>query len=207
LGANNIASNVAAVAIGESNNASGINSIAIGYQVSASATYSMAIGFYSAASGTGACAFGLQASATRPGQFAHSSGTLGGGASGGNAIDLANELNAVSGTLQDNQGGSFVMETLACFSMRVRVMAVTVAGAAKRAHEVRELLFVTQAGPVLVIDRNDLITNAAVNFASQGWSLTIAAVAGTDELRFTFNPGADHVRVLARLEWSNIGNL
>lgn len=202
------------VAIGESAisgaSSADVNNNCMGISATTAGNFANVYGSYcaTAAGADGAFACGVNSTANRPGQFAHSSGC--GPCQGGNGIDLYRQLAGVAGNLQDRTGAIFNFAALQAVTMTADITAVTYSnGLAKIAFERHVLLFAVRAGPAnqKVLDVTTVGGDAPTSFASNGWSLVISCIAGTSELRFAFDPGADNVRVLAHLSWTEIGNL
>lgn len=172
--------------------------LAAGSLVSAAGYYSVALGYASIASAELATAIGYNATASRFGEYAHSS-QGNNGVEGLHAIDLYADLNATPGNLVDPSAIEITLEDSKSYSMRVRILASKV-GAQATAHEVRELLLHATGGAI-AIDNDTLISNPLVAMGSQGWTATISA-PGALVFRINCDPGADHVKFMARIEWS-----
>ncbi len=195
----------AAVGIGESLTTAGTNGVNIGFNSSVSGTYAAAIGTNLAASGPGSFACGVNTNSARPGQFSHNSGHA--SVQGNQEIDLySGDAAGVPVNLFDTYGGGFFADTASYNVMLISVACRQLGGGTKRAAETHILVFDAPPGPAMTLDSDTTIAGVG-SIAAQGWSLTIAAVAATNELTFTFNPGADTARCIVRTRMVNIGNV
>lgn len=213
IGKQNTANAASTVAIGEANFATGNNSTAIGFGSVASAVFATALGEGCVASGAASISLGAGSNATRPGEYARSSSNAW-NMEGDHRIDMYCQALATPTPLTLFDSSAFFLENSRLYSLRIRMLAVNsdsdvspTSPATKWAHEVRELLIINDSTNGTLITDNNLVGGApAPGFSSQGWSLTISA-PGSNEIRFTFDPGSDNVQVGALLEWTAIGNL
>jgi len=198
-----------AVAIGEGCQATAFNSTAIGFNTIANGFGSVALGngCSTSVAALNSTALGL-AVVSRQGQIGHSSGRP--NCQGSLGIDLYAQSNAAPVNLTGADGLELALDVQSCWSMRIRLTGVTVNGGTKRAHQVHETLWLQ--GPVnATLDSNIIVAqgsaaNPVIGFAAHGWSATITAPGGA-VARIRCDPGADHVRFFARIDWSIIGNV
>lgn len=197
----------AGTCIGEENtNAIGAaNAVNIGFSNSATQPFAVVVGASAAATAIGAVALGLRSGATRTGQMGHAGGQ--GTCQGGNWIDLYADLNAVAGKLQTGDPANFSFTSRTLVSCFLRLWATTPLGT-KRAYELHALSIWVGNGVAITIDDDTIIAPAiGARFAAQGWSITFGTPGTTGELSITLNPGTDHVRCAARLDWGEIFNV
>lgn len=185
------------IVLGENNLVSQDGAIAIGYTCTVTHSFGVAIGAYCTVNAQYGHARGLAVTVSRTGEEAHGSGHS--GVVGYRGIDLYRECNAAPDRLRLYDGSDYLL------SQEVRMLKVyvcaTKADGSVAAYEERTLAVKMLPGPAITIeDETATYSPAACNLAARGWTLTIAAVGGTTELRFTFDPGADNVKVAARVE-------
>lgn len=118
------------------------------------------------------------------------------------AVDLYGAGNAAPVNLTLKNGTTeLLLSNTTNYSMRIRVIGSKV-GSSVMATEVHEIAVRTTGAAVVLPLTGDInLADPAVNFASQGWSVSFSNPA-TTTLRIACNPGADNVIFMARVEWS-----
>lgn len=172
---------------------------AIGESCTVEADNAVAVCASCTAAGVGSFACGVGGSTTRLGEFAHSSY---GPSNFQDRREMGVFANAISTTTDLLQGDSveFEFDASTVASVEITILAVKTDGS-KYAHEKHLLLVIDNGAAIAIVGPDSIITDAAVNMASQGWSATISAPGGHN-LRIAVNPGTDTINVGARISWS-----
>lgn len=205
LGAHTRASGVAAIAIGENSVASGINASTLGFNCTASAYGAVALGLITTASGDGSTALGFSTAALRTGELAHSGGAVAGVTSSQwNALDMMADANAAPTALSLRGGDPLILTAYTVLRLTVKITAVKYHDGSVIASELHHLVVSNLTGPTTTIRTLTIADDDPPGgFAAVGWGVSWSA-PGSQELRLTFDPGADRVAVYARIEWAAV---
>lgn len=193
------------VAIGEVITLSGgANQHAIGYNhtFGADTTYSTSIGFNNivAANTTQVTVLGAQGFASMPGEVAFGGAGLG---LGYHVVAMNRDINATSDYLRNVSGTGLILQAFATYEVIVHLEANSF-NDAKRAIETYVVRVHNQNGGVGYVDSVERRGRRAAGLEAHGWTMTFSH-AGGNELRMTFNAGADNCRVHAIVEWMGRG--